>query len=173
MGNSLEVQWLGLCTFTAADVGSVPGQGTKILQGAWCSQKKVKLKASAYPFINVVQYLDFLRYQTSMRTPTILSPSPPHFQLSTSVHFACMLLKLTAFPFNQQHLQYGDYVNSVHCNGPQLLPLQIQYFCHLRRMWQMEYFFLHAYISQNQATICFIFFMLHFSLLHIWAMTLL
>lgn len=120
-------------------------------------KKKVKLKASAYPFINVVQYLDFLRYQTSMRTLTILSPSPPHFQLSTSVHFACMLLKLTAFPFNQQHLQYGDYVNSVHCNGPQLLPLQIQYFCHLRRMWQMEYFsYTHTFLKIRLHFILFV-----------------
>ena len=38
-GNSLEVQWLGLHTFTAEGVGSIPGQGTKILQAAWCGQK--------------------------------------------------------------------------------------------------------------------------------------
>ena len=30
--NSLVVRWLGLHTFTAEGVGSIPGQGTKILQ---------------------------------------------------------------------------------------------------------------------------------------------
>ena len=34
------VQWLGLQAFTAKDVGSVPGQGTKILQASWNSQGK-------------------------------------------------------------------------------------------------------------------------------------
>ena len=33
------VQWLGLCISTA---GSIPDQGTKIPQAAWCSQKKFK-----------------------------------------------------------------------------------------------------------------------------------
>ena len=28
-GNSLVVQWLGLHTFTAEGLGSIPGQGTK------------------------------------------------------------------------------------------------------------------------------------------------
>ena len=39
-GNSLMVQWLGLCTLTAKGWGSTTGQRTKILQGAWLSQKK-------------------------------------------------------------------------------------------------------------------------------------
>ena len=39
-GNFLAVQWLGLCTFTAEDLGSVPSRGTKILQAAWRGQKK-------------------------------------------------------------------------------------------------------------------------------------
>ena len=29
-GNSLVVQWLGLCTFTAEGLGSIPDRGTKI-----------------------------------------------------------------------------------------------------------------------------------------------
>ena len=33
-GNSLVVQWLGLCAFTAEGVSSVPGGGTKIPQAA-------------------------------------------------------------------------------------------------------------------------------------------
>ena len=37
-GNSLAVQWLGPCAFTAMDLGSIPGWGTKILQAKWRSQ---------------------------------------------------------------------------------------------------------------------------------------
>ena len=37
------VQWLGLCTFTAVGLGSIPGWGTKIQQAAMHSQKKKKL----------------------------------------------------------------------------------------------------------------------------------
>ena len=42
MGNSLAVQWLGLCALTAEGPGLIPGWGTKIPQGARCSQKKKK-----------------------------------------------------------------------------------------------------------------------------------
>ena len=34
------VQWLGLWAFTAKGPGSIPGQGTKILQVSQCGQKK-------------------------------------------------------------------------------------------------------------------------------------
>ena len=39
-GNSLAVQWLGLCTFTAEGTGSIPGRGTKIPQATWHGQKQ-------------------------------------------------------------------------------------------------------------------------------------
>ena len=39
-GDSLVVQWLGLCAFTAKGPGSTPGQGTKILQAVQCGQNK-------------------------------------------------------------------------------------------------------------------------------------
>ena len=39
-GNSLEVQWLGLSAFIAEDLGSIPGQGTKIPQALQYGQKK-------------------------------------------------------------------------------------------------------------------------------------
>ena len=39
-GNSLAVQWLGLCAFTARGLGSIPGWGTKIPQAMQRSQKK-------------------------------------------------------------------------------------------------------------------------------------
>ena len=41
LGGSLEVQWLGLGACTAI-VGSVPGQGNRILQAMQCGQKKKK-----------------------------------------------------------------------------------------------------------------------------------
>ena len=43
LGNSLAVQWLGLCAFTAKGLGSIPVQGTKIPQAAWHGQKKRRI----------------------------------------------------------------------------------------------------------------------------------
>ena len=43
-GNSLVVQRLGLCTFNAEGLGSILGQGTKILHAAWCSKKEKRTK---------------------------------------------------------------------------------------------------------------------------------
>ena len=39
---SLAVQWLGLHTFTAVGLGSIPGRGTKIPQASRHGQKKKK-----------------------------------------------------------------------------------------------------------------------------------
>ena len=39
-GNSLVVQWLGLCTSTEGDTSSIPGQGTKMPCGAAKKKKK-------------------------------------------------------------------------------------------------------------------------------------
>ena len=41
-GNSLVVQWLGLCTSIAGGTGLIPGQGIKISQATRHSQKKKK-----------------------------------------------------------------------------------------------------------------------------------
>ena len=38
--NSLVVQWLGLSAFTTESLGSIPGQGTKILKATQCSEKE-------------------------------------------------------------------------------------------------------------------------------------
>lgn len=38
LGNSLEVEWLGLSAFTVEGMGSIPGQESKILQAVQCSQ---------------------------------------------------------------------------------------------------------------------------------------
>ena len=49
VGNSLEVQWLGLHAFIAKDQGLIPGQGTKILQAMQRGQKKKKKKKMYAP----------------------------------------------------------------------------------------------------------------------------
>ena len=41
--NSLVVQWLGLGTFTAGGLCSIPGWGTKIPQAVWHGKKKVSV----------------------------------------------------------------------------------------------------------------------------------
>ena len=40
LGTSLAVQWLGLRASTSGAMGSIPGQGTKILQASRHCQKK-------------------------------------------------------------------------------------------------------------------------------------
>ena len=43
LGNSLAVQWLGLCAFTDKGPSSISGWGTKILQASgWGQKKKIK-----------------------------------------------------------------------------------------------------------------------------------
>ena len=54
-GTSLAIQWLGLCAFNAKGVGSIPGQGTKILHITWHGQenffkKKEKKKERNSPY---------------------------------------------------------------------------------------------------------------------------
>ena len=39
LGNSLAVQWLGLCTSTAGGTGSISGWGTMIPHAVWLVQK--------------------------------------------------------------------------------------------------------------------------------------
>ena len=41
-GTSLAVQWLKLCASTAGGLGSISGQGTKILHATQCGQKQKK-----------------------------------------------------------------------------------------------------------------------------------
>ena len=40
VGNSLAVQWLGLCISTVVSMGSIPGQGSNILHAMQHGQKK-------------------------------------------------------------------------------------------------------------------------------------
>ena len=44
-------QWLGLCAFTAEDLGSIPGLGTKIPQALRRGQKKKKSYSKADFFL--------------------------------------------------------------------------------------------------------------------------
>ena len=50
-GNSLAVQWLGLCTFTAEGTGSTPGQRTKIPQATQCGQKEKRKEKEMSSFV--------------------------------------------------------------------------------------------------------------------------
>ena len=56
-GNSLAVQWLGLCASTAGGMGSIPGQGTKIPQAEQGSQKKRHCNGNEASFIWLYDYL--------------------------------------------------------------------------------------------------------------------
>ena len=40
LGTSLAIQWLRLCDSTARGIGSIPGQGTKILHATQSGQNK-------------------------------------------------------------------------------------------------------------------------------------
>ena len=52
-GNTMVVQWLELCAFTAEDPGSVCGRGTKIPQAIWYSRrKKQKAPSSSSPSLS-------------------------------------------------------------------------------------------------------------------------
>ena len=54
-GNFLVVQWLGLLTFMAKGVSSIPGQGTKILQVRWYSQNKYSMVVNqSYPVLGLI-----------------------------------------------------------------------------------------------------------------------
>ena len=44
LGNSLEVQWLGLCAFTSRDAVLIPGREAKILQAVVRQKKKQKTR---------------------------------------------------------------------------------------------------------------------------------
>ena len=48
-GTSLVVEWLRLCAANAGGMGLNPGQGTKIPQATWCSQKKRRLTNTPEP----------------------------------------------------------------------------------------------------------------------------
>ena len=59
--NSLVVQSLGLCAFTAKGPGSIPGQGTKMSQARQCSQKKEKKKWNSSSILLIYWKSEFRR----------------------------------------------------------------------------------------------------------------
>ena len=54
--NSLEVQWLGLCAFTAKGMGSIPAWETKIPQATQHGQRQIKIE-EVLPSIQKYQLL--------------------------------------------------------------------------------------------------------------------
>ena len=60
MENSLELQWLGLCTLTAKGLDSGPGWGIKIPQASWCVQninKQINMILKEDDDINSPQFI--------------------------------------------------------------------------------------------------------------------
>ena len=45
-GNSLAVQWLGLCILTAKGQGLIPGQGAKLPEAPWYCHPQVPKKVT-------------------------------------------------------------------------------------------------------------------------------
>ena len=89
LGNSLVVQWLGLDIFHCHGPGSIPGQGTKILQAAQCSQKKTGL-----PTFNLAGYKYWK--QTKKRFHQLWSSfqNETLSQHQISIHFALFFFNL-------------------------------------------------------------------------------
>ena len=69
--SSLAVQWLGLSTFTAGGLASIPGWGAKILQVPWHILKK---KKCSWCIINECSKKDlFLSFFTACKSVTNVS----------------------------------------------------------------------------------------------------
>lgn len=85
MGNSLVVQWLERCTFTAGGLGSIPGWGTKILQAVQ-SGMGAKSTYNGLPSLTNsrdVTYTPFLS--------ALLLASPPCLPAQTTLAFCSSL----------------------------------------------------------------------------------
>ena len=54
---SLAVQWFRICTSTAGGMGSIPGQGTKIPNATWYSQKNLSLEICKNEYVLHKQYI--------------------------------------------------------------------------------------------------------------------
>ena len=57
-GNSLEVRWLGLCTFTAEGPGLTPDLGTKILQAVQHAIKQTNKKNEGGKTVTIPKAID-------------------------------------------------------------------------------------------------------------------
>ena len=72
-GNSLAVQWLGLCASIARSLGSIPDQGAKIPQAVWHGRKN-KVFPIGSPWASVLE-VDTLQVANSGHASPL--PSPP------------------------------------------------------------------------------------------------
>ena len=62
-GNSLVVQWLGLCIFTAKGLGSIFGWETKIPQIVQCCEKKKDINVlMAYIIVQLIIIILLMLY---------------------------------------------------------------------------------------------------------------
>ena len=62
-GNSLAVQWLGLCASTAGGNGSIPGRGTKIQHASQWPKKTKKNYKYCYPNMIEIAILKAIMFQ--------------------------------------------------------------------------------------------------------------
>ena len=84
-GTSLLVKWLRLYTSNAGRVGLIPGQGTKILDAVWCSQKVKKIinrvnpKSSHYKERIIIFLFIYRRWWSESVSHSVVSSSlwPP------------------------------------------------------------------------------------------------
>ena len=66
-GNSLVVQWLELHAFPVQGLGLIPGQGAKIPQSLWHSQKKKKEYTGLDHCLYVVTRLEIAKMDFNQR----------------------------------------------------------------------------------------------------------
>ena len=81
-GNSLVVQWLGLCASTAGNSGLIPIWGTEILQAAWFSKKKKKKKG-----IGILLWVELCPLQSKC-----WSPKPQYLRMWHCLEIGSMLM---------------------------------------------------------------------------------
>ena len=70
-GNSLVVQWLGVCTFTSEVLHSISGRGTKIPQATWLHQKKKREAVVQGRVINKCHIALMMKYLSTLPLPTV------------------------------------------------------------------------------------------------------
>ena len=63
-GNSLAIQWLGLCPFTE---GLIPGQGTKIMQAIGTEKTKNPIRKRQRVKIEMFSYLKLIEYMHTIQ----------------------------------------------------------------------------------------------------------
>ena len=67
------VQWLRLRASTEGGAGWIPGQGTKISQATWHSQKKKKSYPHMYICVYIYIFVNYLNYYKNNPSALLLS----------------------------------------------------------------------------------------------------